>query len=42
MKFIKTKFFHSQILELSKKYKFLINDLSYFENNINSEPFSDL
>jgi hypothetical protein len=33
MKFIKTKFFDSQVLELSKKYKKLEDDLLIFENS---------
>lgn len=42
MKIIKTKFFDFQVSELSKKYKFIENDLLDFENNLESEPFSDL
>ncbi len=42
MKFIKTKFFDSQVLELSKKYKKLEDDLLIFENSFDWEAFSDL
>jgi hypothetical protein len=42
MKFIKTNFFNSQVLELSKKYKKINADILFFENNFELEPFSDL
>ncbi len=42
MKFIKTTFFNSQVLELSKKYKNIHEDILFFENNLIIEPFSDL
>lgn len=42
MKIIKTKFFDLQVLELSKKYKLIENDLNNFEDNLDIEPFSDL
>jgi len=42
MKFIKTKFFEKQINNLSKKYFKIKDDLSFFEDSINIEPFSNL
>ena len=42
MKIIKTNFFGSQVLDLLKKYKLLLDDLKFFEDNLDLEPFSDL
>lgn len=42
MKIIKTDFFNSQVFELSKKYRLILEDLAYFEENFWFEPFSEL
>lgn len=42
MKIIKTNFFSKQVLELSKKYKKIFDDLSDFESNISNESSFDL
>lgn len=42
MKIIRTNFFNNQVLNLSKKYNKIFDDLSNFESNFKNEPFSDL
>jgi mRNA-degrading endonuclease RelE of RelBE toxin-antitoxin system len=42
MNIIKTNFFNSQFNKLKKKFPKILNDLDFFEKNIQFEPYSNL
>lgn len=42
MKIVKTKYFENQLEKLNKKYRNIYKDISVFESDIPTEPFSDI